>query len=202
VIDLSSVFLLAFLVSMGLTVATLVLGIVDLPFHGDHGPGDVGADVAHAGDVAHPGDVDVGHGVSPPNTVTILGFATWFSGTGYILTGPLGIAPLIALAIALVAGLVGAGIVFFILVHVFLRGQTPYLRAQDFDPVGTIGRLSVGIRAGGTGELVFSRGGARQVATARSASDEPIERGTEVVVVRHERGVSYVEPFTDLLNDP
>jgi hypothetical protein len=53
---------------------------------------------------------------------TILGFATWFSGTGYNLTEPLGVATLLALAHR-ESGF-GAEIVFSILVHVFPRGQT------------------------------------------------------------------------------
>ena len=74
----------------------------------------------------------------------------------------------LALVLAALVGLIGAALVFTFMVRVLLPGQTPYLSADDFDLPGTIGRLSVGIRAGGTGEIVYSQGGSRRVASARS----------------------------------
>jgi hypothetical protein len=130
---------------------------------------------------------------------TILAFVTWFSGAGYVLTSTFGLGTLLASAIATCVGLTGAGIIFFVLVRVLLPGQTPYLDPFDDELEGTLGRLTVPIRAGGTGELVFSKRGARRVASARSADGEAIDKGTEVVVVREERGVVYVEPFSEFL---
>jgi hypothetical protein len=92
-------------------------------------------------------------------------------------------------------GLVGAVLVFTFLVRVLLPGQTPYLDTADFELVGTVGRLSSGIRSGGTGELVYSKGGARHVISARSDDGAPLDRGVEVVVVRLDRGVAYVQTF-------
>jgi membrane protein implicated in regulation of membrane protease activity len=133
--------------------------------------------------------------MSPFNMATILAFLTWFGGAGFLLTsyGATGI--LLSLVLSAAVGLVGAGIVFFFMVRVLLPGQTPYLSSDDYDMVGTIGKLTVGIRQGGTGELVYSKGGSRRVASARTEDGNSIERGVEVVVVRHEGGIAYVEPF-------
>jgi len=51
----------------------------------------------------------------------------------------------------------------------------------------------VSIGSCGIGEVVYSLGGSRQVDAARSVSGEAIERGTEVVVLRREKGIAYVE---------
>jgi hypothetical protein len=88
---------------------------------------------------------------------------------------------------------------FTFLVRVLLPGQTPYLDSEDYEMPGTIGRLSVAIREGGTGELVYSKGGTRRVAGARSEDGKPLERGAEVVVVRHERGIAYVQSFDEYM---
>jgi hypothetical protein len=186
--------LLGFLVSMGLTIVSFALGVIDIPIldASDVDPG-------HSGGVDAP---DAQSGVSPFNLATLLAFATWFSGTGFVLTGPLGFGTLTALVASTGVGLVGAAIVFLFLGRILLRGQTPYLRAEDYQAAGTLGRLSVAIRPGGTGELVFSRNGARHVSSAKSATGEPIARGTEVVVLRQENGVAFVEPLDALLGPP
>jgi hypothetical protein len=60
---------------------------------------------------------------------------------------------------------------------------------------GTVARVTMAIRAEGTGEIGFSRDGSRRSEGARSATGLPIEVGTEVVIVRYERGLAYVEPW-------
>ena len=203
---------------MGLTIVMFALGLGNLPglaaghVHGGFGHHvDFGSHGVHVGPGAAPHGVHVtdagpGHGlagesISPLNMATILAFVTWFSGSGYILTGVIGLGTLVACALAGSVGLIGAGIVFFILVRVLLPGQTPYLRAEDFEMEGTIGRLAVAIRAGGTGELVFSKGGARHVVGACTVDGEALNQGAEVVVVRQERGIAYVQSFEEFFED-
>jgi hypothetical protein len=204
--------LLVFLVSMGFTFVSFALGIGSLPHLSD---GHLHAGPAHHVDfhfghggghgVPHNVHVDAGHGdglndsLSPFNMATILAFVTWFSGTGYLLTQFFGLGGLLATAIAGAVGLVGAGIVFFVLARLLLPGQSPYLRSEDFEMEGTVGRIAAAIRPGATGELIYTRRGARHVASARSVNGEAIERGAEVVVVRHERGIAYVQPFSEFV---
>jgi membrane protein implicated in regulation of membrane protease activity len=151
------------------------------------------------GGAAHARGHAVDESISPLNMSTIMAFVTWFSGVGYILTGWEGVSTPIASAVATVFGFVGAGIVFLVLVRVLLPGQSAYLSPDDYELEGTIGRLITSIRPGGTGEFVFSKAGSRRVASARSTSASGIERDTEVVVVRQDKGIVYVEPFTELL---
>ena len=63
---------------------------------------------------------------------------------------------------------------------------------------GVIAQVSDSIRDnGGIGEIIFSQTGARRSTAARSEDGTPIQRGTEVVVIRYERGVAYVRRFDD-----
>ncbi len=218
VLDLSSFFLVIFIVSLALTLITFALGVTSFHLPGLHqvgghadlhvGHGDFGH-VPHAGHDIHASHADAGHAtghgdlssesISPLNMSTLLAFLTWFGGAGYVLTEYFSFVTVVALTLAAAIGLVGAAIIFLFLTRVLLPGQTPYLASEDFELTGTIGRLSVGIREAGTGEMVYSKGGTRRVASARSEDGRPIERGTEVVIVRAERAVAYVEPFEDFV---
>jgi hypothetical protein len=57
--------------------------------------------------------------------------------------------------------------------------------------------LSIPIRAGGTGELIYSQEGTRRVAGARSEDGTAIPKGVEVMVTRYEKGIAYVQPWVD-----
>jgi hypothetical protein len=77
-------------------------------------------------------------------------------------------------------------------------GHQKVLDPADFDMIGVLGRLSVPIREGGTGELIFTQDGTRRVAGARSEKGTAIAKGSEVVVTRYERGIAYVRPWDEL----
>jgi hypothetical protein len=64
---------------------------------------------------------------------------------------------------------------------------------------GVIAQVSDSIRDnGGIGEIIFSQTGARRSTAARSDDGSPIQRGTEVIVIRYERGIAWVRPFDEL----
>lgn len=152
--------------------------------------GDAGGDLA----AAEGGDAHAGH-VSPLNLQTITAFLAFFGGVGWVLYGSVGLAPALALIAATIAGVIGGGVVFVFLVKVLVAGQRfmdPSLSQME----GTVAQVSIPIRAGGTGEIVYAREGVRHSEGARSASGQAIDAGTEVVVVRYERGLAYVEPWT------
>ncbi|HEX6607396.1 MAG TPA: hypothetical protein VF276_10830 [Chloroflexia bacterium] len=162
--------------------------------HAGHGPD------FHAGDHAH---ADAGHGhslseqidgLSPLNLPTILSFLTWFGGAGYIFQSTLHLGPIVSTVLALISGAAGGALVFFILSYVIWRGQTTPMRRADFYLPGTRARVVSGITAEGTGEIVFSKGGSRRVEGARSATGQPLPKGTEVVITRYEKGLAYVQP--------
>jgi hypothetical protein len=70
----------------------------------------------------------------------------------------------------------------------------------DFDMIGVLGHLTIPIREGGTGELVFTQDGTRRVAGARADSGGAIPKGSEVIVTRYEKGIAYVKPWDELTN--
>jgi hypothetical protein len=196
------------------------LGKLHLPHfhgHGGHLPTAHGP-VAH-GPVAHaPGGGDHGatHGagaqgqgsaqiarsgsVSPLNPPSIAAFLAWFGGTGYLLTRFSALWVGMALFLAVIAGLIGGAIIFFFLTKVLMSDQE-FLDPADFEMVGVLGKLSVPIREGGTGELIYSQMGTRRVCGARSDDGVVLSKGAEVVVTRYEKGIAYVRLWEELANE-
>jgi len=186
-------------------------GRLHLPhFHG-HGVGHV--PVAH-GPVAHapagghapsPGSAqaaggqqaDRGSSVSPFNPPSMAAFLAWFGGTGYLLTRFSAFWVGTALLLSIISGLVGGAIIFLFLTKVLISDEE-YLDPADFEMVGVLGKLSVPIRAGGTGELIYSQMGTRRVCGARSEDGSAITKGTEVVVTRYDKGIAYVRLWSEM----
>jgi len=99
-----------------------------------------------------------------------------------------------------IAGLIGGSIIFFYLTKVLMSDQE-YLHPADFEMVGVLGKLSVPIREGGTGELIYSQMGTRRVCGARSDDGAVLSKGAEVVVLRYEKGIAYVRLWEELANE-
>ena len=158
------------------------------------------ASVVHGAGAARPGGagrVARGSSVSPFNPPSIAAFLAWFGGTGYLLTRFSAIWVGLALTLSVVSGLIGGAIIFFFLSRVLMSAQE-FLDPADFEMVGVLGKLSMPIRAGGTGELIYSQMGTRRVCGARSDQGSAIAKGTEVVVTRYERGIAYVSLWSEL----
>jgi hypothetical protein len=131
------------------------------------------------------------------NVGTIAAFLAWFGGTGFLLVRLSSLWVFFALGIAFASGILGAGIIFLFLARVLMRGEED-LDPADYDMVGVLGRLTISIRQGGTGEIVFPQGGTRHCTAARSEDGAAIAKGAEVVVTRYEKGVAYVRRWEDL----
>lgn len=129
-----------------------------------------------------------------------MAFLAWFGGTGYLLTRYSSLLVAATFIFALSGGVVAAAIVFFFLVRVLLAHETQ-LDPADFDRTGALGKVNVKIRSGGTGEIVFSQGGTRQTAGARSETGEMIPKGTEVVITRCEKGIAYVRRYDEMTGE-
>jgi hypothetical protein len=144
-----------------------------------------------------------GHGasVSAWNFATLMAFLAWFGGMGYLLTGRGHLGQLLVLAFALVSGVAGAAIVFGLLTKVLARHER-FLDAADFEMTGVLGRVTVPVRPGGTGEIVYSQAGTRRSAGARSESGAAIPRDCEVVVTRYEKGIAWVRPWEEMAGAP
>ena len=138
--------------------------------------------------------------ISPFNLITLTAFLAWFGGTGFLLARHSSIWFFTALALSLLSGTGGAAIVYMFLSRV-LSAPNQTLDAADFEMVGVLGKLSVRIREGGTGELIYSQAGTRRVCGARSEDGSAIPKAAEVVVTRYERGIAYVRPWSELAGE-
>jgi membrane protein implicated in regulation of membrane protease activity len=143
-----------------------------------------------------------GHGsqVSPFNLLTLTAFLAWFGGTGFLLTRHSAIWFWAALGISLLSGTGGGAIIYLFLSRV-LSSPDEALDPADYEMVGVLGRLSMPIREGGTGELIYSQAGTRRVCGARAEDGSAIPKNIEVVVTRYERGIAYVRPWSELAGE-
>jgi membrane protein implicated in regulation of membrane protease activity len=143
------------------------------------------------------GDASDGGGASGPSPLslsTAMIFVTWFGATGYIARTWGGLAVPLTFLLAALIGFIGAALVYLFLAKVLWRGQTQ-LRPADYAVEGTIATVTSSIRAGGTGEIVYSLAGSKRVDGARSVDGSAIANGAEVSIVRYEGGLAYVAPL-------
>ena len=192
----SDFYLICFLVGFSLSALALLAGSVHLhlPHVHMHGGG------LHAG--GHGATARGGQpgGLSWLNFGTIAAFLAWFGGTGFLLEWHYHVSVLIALGVAVLSGVGASALVFWFLARVLMANETA-LDAADYEMVGVLGKLSIPIREGGTGELIYSQQGTRRVAGARSEGGIAIAKGTEVVVTRYEKGIAYVRPWEEMAGD-
>ncbi|MGA3091134.1 MAG: hypothetical protein ABSD75_21210 [Terriglobales bacterium] len=135
--------------------------------------------------------------VSPFNFVTLTAFLAWFGGTGFLLTRFSSVWFALGLLIALGAGLFGAAVVFLFLTRVLISREEN-MDSADYEMVGVLGRISMPIRVGGTGEIIYSQAGTRRTCGARSENGSAVEKGAEVVVTRYEKGIAYVRRWEEI----
>jgi membrane protein implicated in regulation of membrane protease activity len=141
-------------------------------------------------------------GLSAVNGFTFTAFLCWFGGAGYLLHRySIFLAPLVLL-LSVASGIFGAALLWAALFKVLIPRER-VLSSEDTEMTGVLAKVSDSIRSnGGIGEILFLQTGARRCSAARSDDGRTIERGTEVVVIRYERGVAYVRPWAELEGDP
>ena len=185
----SDFYLFCFLVGFSLSVLSFLAGAVHihlpfkwhLPFHGGH----------HGGGLHRGGGSGV-H-ISWFNASTIMAFLAWFGGAGYLLVRYSHFLVLAILAIAAIAGLFAGWVIFKFMVKL---NDAP-LTSEERRVEGALGTISMPIRENGTGEIIFSLGGVRRCAGARSEDGKPIEKGAEVAIERYEKGIAYVKRWEE-----
>jgi len=166
-----------------------------------HLPHSLGSGNVHAGPHGH-----AGHGAASKtgtpllNPVSIAAFLAWFGGIGYLLSRYSQLWFVVGLGIALLSGVTGAGIIYLFLSRVLISAEEN-LDPADFDMVGVLGRISMPIREGGTGEIIYSQEGTRRTCGARMEDGTAIAKGNEVVVTRYERGIAYVRLWTEMTGE-
>jgi membrane protein implicated in regulation of membrane protease activity len=188
----TSFFVGCFAFGLLFTVATFLLG----GFGGTESHGGAhgllgGLTGAHGS--AHAHGESANH-VSPFSLSTLSAFLTWFGGAGYLLTR---YSPLATLGVLLTAAALGAigGSLFFAAIARYIVPRLTVMNPDDFRVQGAVARVTSTIQADGIGEIVYTLGGTRHADGARTASGHVIERGTQVVVLRVEKGIAYVEPW-------
>ena len=185
-------YLVCFVVGLFLSVLMFLAGGLHLPHFHIHLPGMNGhAGLGHGAGAGHSGQI------GPINPVTLTAFLAWFGGTGYLLTRHSTFWFVTALGIAILAGTGGAAVIYLFLAKV-LSSPDEALDPADFEMVGVLGKLSIRIRDGGTGELIYSQAGTRRVCGARSEDGSAMLNGTEVVVTRYEAGIAYVRRWSEM----
>ena len=186
-------YLVCFLVGFGLSALSLVLGNVHLHLPHLH---------FHHGIHLSSGHGHGGHGAKAPwfNFGSISAFLAWFGGTGYLLQRYYNVWFVLALVVATLSGIGAAAVVTLFLARVLLQREAP-LNPADYDMTGVLGKITIPIRPGGTGEIVYSQEGVRRCAGARSENGAGIAKGSEVMVTRYEKGIAYVTPWEDPMGE-
>jgi membrane protein implicated in regulation of membrane protease activity len=222
---METIFLACFVFGALFTLASVVLGFAGHgaahfshgPAHighgavghgiGSHGSADIGHGSVHTGQVGHGVDGHGGlHGELPHsdqttfpwmNASSVIGALTWFGAAGYLLMR-LGD---FALPAVLIGALLAAGLGWYLVARflgLVLAGERE-MDPEDYRLEGTVGQVSVSIPAGGTGEVVFAKAGARRSEAARAMGGEPIPRGSEVVITTYADGFATVQPWGEFL---
>jgi membrane protein implicated in regulation of membrane protease activity len=193
---MDSFYLVCFIVGLVLSVLTVIGGFGHMHL-GHFGHLHLGH---HTHIHTHAGSHGGSNGISAVNGFTITAFLCWFGGAGYLLhhssvfTGPL------VFLLAILSGIAGAVILWTLLFKMLLPRER-VLTIEDTEMTGVLAHVSDAIRdSNSVGEIIFSQTGARRAAAARSEDGTAIQRGTEVVVIRYERGIAYVRRWDDLTN--
>lgn len=169
--------------------------------------------VAHAAHAAAPGDAANGQangGGAPGGPLDgllgalegalsvygILAFLLVFGLLGYLLHNSANFGAVLTVALALVAGLVAASAISALLTRIFLANESLGLTGDSSRLEGRLGQVTMLIRPGGVGEVLFTgAAGSRQSLGARSADDAAIPAGTEVVILSYRDGIAIVQPW-------
>jgi membrane protein implicated in regulation of membrane protease activity len=139
-------------------------------FGGDH---DIGHDFGH--------DAGIGdHGGPSIFSVRIMAsFLTAF-GVGGALARYYGLSHLLSSLVGIVTGVVMSGVVLQFAKLLYSQQASSELRMQTL--VGTTAEVSVGIPAGGVGQISLNVGGQRSEHVARSTDGRALPRGAVVVI--------------------
>jgi membrane protein implicated in regulation of membrane protease activity len=189
-------YLVCLIVGLALASLSFFLGIfhVDLPgtkwdfLTGGHGHANALVPGHGPG-----GGATSGH-LSAANFSTLMVFLAWFGGSGALLTATLHARPWMALPGATASGVFGGYLVYLFVARV-LVARDHSMRPHEYALPGTLATLTLAIREGGTGEIVYVQGGTRQSAAARAEAADQIPLGAEVIVTRFEGGIAYVRRF-------
>jgi membrane protein implicated in regulation of membrane protease activity len=135
------------------------------------------------------------------NLYAILAFLFWFGLIGYVLRNLTNFGSLAAFWGAVGVGVIGAVLVNMVMSR--LMGHDDGALDEDSsDLVGTLATVSLPIRAGGIGEVIYKKGTAgRKSLGARSVDGLAIPRDAEVVIVGYHKGIAQVQSWDSFLSE-
>ncbi|MEB3285664.1 MAG: hypothetical protein VKN33_10300 [Candidatus Sericytochromatia bacterium] len=138
-------------------------------------------------------------GLPSLNLSAFMVFLTWFGGVSWVtlVATPLGLFPSLLLGISFGAPAYWGVNKFF---NTLSKSHSLRDPADD-ELAGTLAKVSVGIPAGGVGEIVFSKHGSQRVEAARGEGSDAIPKGGEVVILTYQRGVAVVQPSGEFFDD-
>jgi hypothetical protein len=192
---MDSFFLACFAFGALFTLVSIVVGAAGHGIaHLGHGHFELGHGHIDAGHGSH---AEVGGGLPLMNASSVVGALTWFGAAGYLLVRLGDWALPVVILGALLAGALGWFLVARFL-GLVLAGER-VMDPDDYRLEGTVGQITVGIPAGGTGEVVFSKAGSRRSEAARGMGGQSIPRGSEVVITTYADGFATVQPWSEFL---
>src|SRR5882724_1447934 len=181
---IEAIYLLSFVAGV---VYALVGGVMAgvLGGHG-HNAGLVGHDLhhgmGHSADALH-ADTEGEVQLSPISPVTITMFGTAFGGVGLIATHALALPALFSLPMALLSGLIIAGVAFYAFSKLFQATESSS-EAHVTELVGLEAEVITPIPLQGLGEIAYVARGTRFTAPARSEDGKPHLAPSTVLIAR------------------
>ena len=134
------------------------------------------------------------------NLYGLLIFLFMFGLFGYVLHNLTNVGAVASVLLPLVIGVVSGIALGNFLVRFFRTSPESLLDADSSRLEGRLGKVSMAIREGGVGEVIFTaKGGGRQSISARSADGQPIPDGAEIVILGYQDGVARVQTWDSFL---
>jgi membrane protein implicated in regulation of membrane protease activity len=162
---------------------------------------DAHAHGATGGDVSAPGWQSVtailNNGL---NLYGLLIFLFVFGLFGYVLHNLTNVGAVASVILPLLFGAASGLALGNFLVRFFRTSPESLLDAESSRLEGRLGKVSMTIREGGVGEVIFTgKGGGRQSMSARSADGQPISAGANIVILGYQDGVARVQTWDSFL---
>jgi len=134
------------------------------------------------------------------NLYSLLLFLFVFGLLGYLLHNLTNVGVVLSIIVPLLLGATVGMAMGNVLMRLFVTSPDSILGVDSSQLEGRIGVVSIGIREGGIGEIIFTRqGGGRQSVGARSVDGQVIPAGTEIVIFGYEKGIASVQTWDRFL---
>jgi hypothetical protein len=134
------------------------------------------------------------------NLYGLLIFLFIFGLFGYVLHNLTNVGAVASILLPLLIGAASGVALGNFLTRFFRTSPESLLDADSSRLEGRLGKVSMTIREGGVGEVIFTaKGGARQSIGARSADGQLISEGAEIVILGYQGGVARVQTWDSFL---